>query len=65
MERTYTKITLENENGIFSVQLDRVEMPLSDMVELLVEPVLLAAGFSQGSIDECLREGETVTQVRT
>jgi hypothetical protein len=57
MERTYTKVTLENENGIFSVQLDQVEMTLHDMVELLVEPALLAAGFSQGLINECLREG--------
>ena len=58
MERTYTKITLENENGIFSVQLDQVGMLLHDVVELLVEPALLAAGFTQGSINECLREGE-------
>ena len=56
MECTYTKITLENENGVYSVQLDRVEMPLFDMMELLVEPVLLAAGFSQGTIDANLRE---------
>jgi hypothetical protein len=49
-----TKLTLENENGIVSVEVRQSEMTLTDTVRDVIVPVLLAAGYSQATIDDCL-----------
>ena len=58
MERDYTCITMKNENGTYSVGRERVEMTADDIVEQLVIPLLLAAGYSQKSIDAEMGRGE-------
>ncbi len=54
MSEPRTKITLENEHGSFSVELSRDSMSLSDAVEYLVEPLLIAAGYDAESVREAL-----------
>ncbi len=49
-----TKLTLENEYGIYSVENRKDDPDLAAVIEFLVIPVLLAAGYHQNSIDEAL-----------
>lgn len=49
-----TKITLENADGTYSVESRRDELTVDDLLFLVVEPVLLAAGYAQESIDKAL-----------
>lgn len=49
-----TRIELKNCYGEFAVRLERDDLAISEVVEDLVIPLLLAAGYSQIIIDECL-----------
>ena len=53
----FTRITLENENGTYSIEVRQEQMNLVDTFEDLVVPVLLACGYSQEIIDEYLGDG--------
>ena len=53
----FTRITLENENGTYSIEVKRERMNLVDAFEDLVVPLLLACGYSQQIIDEYLADG--------
>lgn len=52
-----TKITLENENGTYSIEVDKIMMNLDDMQTDLLEPVLLAASYHPTIVKE-LFQGE-------
>jgi len=43
---TMTKITLENCYGKFSVESNLDDMDINNIMESLVQPLLLAAGYS-------------------
>ena len=45
-----TKITLENEDGVYSVETFKADMTVSEVMDDLVRPVLLAAGYHPDSI---------------
>jgi hypothetical protein len=49
-----TKISIRNEHGEYSVEVNKTGMPLSELLEEVIEPALLAAGYSQNAIDECM-----------
>ena len=49
-----SKITLENQYGEYSVSTKKEDLHIAEMFDDLVIPVLLAAGYHQGSIDEYL-----------
>lgn len=51
-----TKLTLENKDGVYSVQLDRMCMNIHDVMQEIVGPVLLAAGYHPDHINEYLTE---------
>lgn len=53
---TGTKLTLENDYGTYSVGINKQDLTIGSMFEDLVIPVLLAAGYQQESIDNCLGE---------
>ena len=55
MQHEHTTLTLENENGVYTISLRSTTLPLDVVVDELVEPLLLAAGYSQGAINRCLR----------
>lgn len=52
---TGTKIVLTNEYGEYSVSSVNPDLNLDGIVEFLIIPMLLAAGYSQETIDICLK----------
>jgi hypothetical protein len=52
-----TAVTIENENGIYRVQVNQTEMTLSDVIEFLIKPVLLATGYLPEHVTDRLGEG--------
>ena len=53
-----TRITLTTCYGEFSVSTNRDDLDLADTFAKLIEPMLLAAGYSQESIDAYLDTGK-------
>jgi hypothetical protein len=51
MSAVWTTITLENENGRYSISVPLTEMGCRAVVEDLVQPLLLAAGYSPGAVE--------------
>lgn len=51
------KISLTNEYGTYTIELEQEYVQLNDYIENLIIPVLLAAGFVQESIDEYFDSG--------
>jgi hypothetical protein len=49
-----TKVIMVTENGTFSAAVNQSDMTLTNIVEDVIIPVLLAAGYAQATIDECL-----------
>ena len=54
MHRKFTKVIIENEHGIYSVQLDKIELTVGEVVEDIIQHVLLAAGYGQEQVDSHL-----------
>ena len=54
------KITLEDENGIYSVEFNRDEdlQHIGKVINYLVRPVLRAAGYADSVIDKHITEDE-------
>jgi hypothetical protein len=48
--RHYTAIHIETESGTFTTRVEAIDMTLPDVVDELLVPVLLAAGFSRSGI---------------
>ena len=40
-----TKVTIGNENGIYTAEVDEIEMPMHDLLDKVVVPALMAAGY--------------------
>lgn len=53
-----TKITLETQYGTVTVETPRDDLDISEMLTLLVKPVLLAAGYAEATVEQALGEGE-------
>lgn len=51
------KITLEDTDGIYTIELKDDFCQIQDYVSLLIIPVLKAAGFADGSINKYISEG--------
>jgi hypothetical protein len=47
-------IILWNENGVYSIQVNKSEMDVAEMFEDIIIPTLLAAGYTKESIDNYL-----------
>ena len=45
-------ISLTDTNGSYSISLDRDFETLDETIELLIKPILLAAGFCEAQLDE-------------
>ena len=52
---TGTTITLENENGVYSVHVDLEQMNIKEMADQLLFPVLSAAGYTSDTIRRILQ----------
>lgn len=52
----YSKVTLENENGVYVVQTNIIEMDIDEIMILLIKPVLLAAGYHTDNISNYIEE---------
>lgn len=52
MEITTTKLTLENNYSKCIIEANRTDMPLGDLMEDVIIPLLLAAGYGQSTIDD-------------
>lgn len=53
-ERTYTRITIENENGTYSIEVPQTELTIDELMDHLVRSVVAAAGYHHDRIDEWL-----------
>jgi len=53
-----TELTLKNENGEYSVKVNDYNMTLADLYEHVIQPLLLAAGYQQKSLDDVFGDGE-------
>jgi len=51
-----TEITFKNENGEYTIRVPQEGMTLNSVFEYIIEPVLLAAGYSKELIDEYISE---------
>jgi hypothetical protein len=51
MKDNYVTMSYECEYGQYVISVPGMEMPLSEVMERLVEPLLLAAGYHQKTID--------------
>jgi hypothetical protein len=52
-----TRITLENQDGTYTVEVRGDEtLFLPELLQLVVKPVLRAAGFSEDNVDEAIPE---------
>ena len=49
-----TTMTLENENGSYSVSVPRGELRIDDLITDILVPVLLAAQYSRECIEEAM-----------
>ena len=52
-----TELTLKNENGEYSVKVNDYNMTLADLYEHVIQPLLLAAGYQQKSLDDVFGDG--------
>lgn len=55
MEQAKTTATLTTEYGSVTIVVNKTDMTLPEVFEELLEPLLLATGFSQGVIDDYLK----------
>lgn len=46
-----SKITLENENGVYSIQCCDEQLKIDDVFDYLIIPMLLAAGYHPETIN--------------
>lgn len=49
-----TKVTLENEHGTYSVEVNQTGLTLNNLVRDVIKPVVLAAGYSHTFIGDHL-----------
>ena len=47
-----TRVTLENENGLYIIETKEVGASLCDMFDYYLNPLLLAATYQQSNIDD-------------
>lgn len=52
-----TRITLENENGKFQVEIEAEELYLSRIISDVVAPVLMAAGYHDQQVKDFMYLG--------
>lgn len=52
--RDYTEICLKDAYGIYTVQVDEIDMTLTDLVSKVFRSVVLASGYTQGAVDDVL-----------
>ena len=55
-----TKITLENESGTYSVSIQHDKLDMGEVVEYLLNPVLMAAGYGDEPITVVFAEQEAI-----
>lgn len=53
-----TRVTLENENGKYSIEVEFNELTLGELVTDLIIPALLAAGYSPSLVSGLILEYE-------
>ena len=49
--RDFTKITMNNENGDYTIKVPHIQMNIGDVVQELIIPILKAVGYGEKSID--------------
>lgn len=56
-EKPKTKMTLETNDGTYSVDIPHNDVNIDDMMNIVVGPLLKAAGYSEKLVDEYLGDG--------
>jgi len=51
-ERNFTKLTIEDENGEYTIRIPKTGMFLSEYLSNLIVPILKVVGFAGGSLKE-------------
>ena len=60
MRSDVTKITLENENGTYSISIPHDMLNMAMLIESLLIPVLMAAGYGDETIARAFAEQDVV-----
>jgi hypothetical protein len=56
VNRIVTRCTLETEDGVYSIEVPKYGLSMDDMVQDILKPLLLAAGYQPGTVEEYLGE---------
>lgn len=51
MAYTYTAVAIITEHGAFATEVPDIELPLSQFIDKVLVPTLLAAGYSTNAIN--------------
>jgi hypothetical protein len=54
----FTEVTLRNEHGEYTIRVRRTELNVAGMVEDLLKPMMLAAGYAEKNVDEMMGDSE-------
>lgn len=49
-----TSVTISNEHGVYSVSVDRTEVGLDELVDDVITPALLSAGYAEATVKDFL-----------
>lgn len=55
MKENKTSITLKNCYGEYSISVPETDLTIVELFEGLINPILLAAGYAQSTIDDYLK----------
>ena len=55
MAMTTTKATLQTEYSTVTIEVPQTDMKLPDLMELVIEPLLLAVGYSKETLEKYYR----------
>jgi hypothetical protein len=54
----FTEVTLRNEHGEYTIRVRRTELDVGGMVEDLLKPMMLAAGYAEKNVNEMMGDSE-------
>lgn len=57
-EQPKTAIQLENRNGTYRIEASDDLQTLAEVVDLLIRPVLLAASYTENTVDDYIGDGK-------
>ena len=57
MEQNMTSITIETSYSTIKIEVDKDDMTMTEVITDLIRPVIIAAGYSEQTVNEWIEEG--------